>query len=371
MNKLLLLGSVVAACPPKKQGGTERVAYYQAKQLALHNLDVIFVGGFGTESNFREELDNEGSDGEKILSHFAFIEIGGGTQFGNAENAKAIDPSYAEASRRMRMENINLAYVQQILFDYKDQYSVVLNNLRGATTLIQTADILKKRWINVMHLNMFDELAEFYQKYHTGIISIARHQKEAYPDLNHVATIYNPIHTRSFEFNNNPKGYALMLGTIGLHKNQKDAILASQKAGIPLVLAGKIRDSEYFLNEIKPHIDGDSIQYVGELNFEEKMRLYREASVFLFPVKWSEPFGLVAIEALACGTPVIAYPNGGPSEIVRDGYNGFLVKNTDEMALRIQEIGSIKREDCRNDVEERFDEVTVGNQYFEALKKVM
>ena len=79
----------------------------------------------------------------------------------------------------------------------------------------------------------------------------------------------------------------------------------------------------------------------------------------------------MAIEALACGTPVIAYPNGGPSEIVRDGYNGFLVKNTDEMALRIQEIGSIKREDCRNDVEERFDEVTVGNQYFEALKKVM
>ncbi len=370
-HKILILGSVAAACPPKKQGGTERVAYYQAKQLAQHGWDILFVGGSGTKDNFQEELERENADSGTILSHITFSEIGGGTQFGNAENAKQFDPAYTEASRRMRLENVSLTHAQQYLFDRKDDYALVLNNLRGASPLIQAAQFLGKPWINVMHLNIFPELAEVYKKYNTSVITLASHQKEAFPELNHLATIFNPINTASFTFGDTPEGYALMVGTIGYHKNQKDAILAARHAGVPLVLAGKIRDQDYFENEIKPAIDGNSIQYVGELNFEDKVRLYRNASAFLFPIQWDEPFGLVAIEALACGTPVIAYPNGGPKQIVQEGKNGFLVNNVDEMALRLKEISKIDRTYCRRDVEQRFDENVIGKQYADAIQKFM
>lgn len=370
MKKLLILGSIAAPCPPKKQGGTERVAYYQAKQLAKNGIPSVFIGGVGTTKNFLDELKMEGENVEDIFHQIDFVEIGGGTQYGTAEDAQDHDPSLVEASRNMRRELVFMALVQQYMYDKKSEYDVVLNNLRGASPLLQTAHTLGKTWINVMHLNIFPELADLFKKYRAKIITIADHQRKEFPDLDYLATVYNPIDTSTFQFNETPNDYALMLGTIGYHKNQKDAILAAKKARIPLILAGKIRDQDYFDNEIKPHIENDKVQYIGELNFETKMRLYKEASVFLFPIKWQEPFGLVVIEALACGTPVIAYPHGGPTEIVQNGKNGYLVNSVDEMAIKIKEISQISRKYCRDDVKRRFDEDVIGKKYVDVVKDI-
>lgn len=372
MKKLLILGSIVSPCPPKKQGGTERVAYYQTKQLAIRGIHIIFVGAKGTETNFKDQLILEKAPNiESIVKCIEFIEIGGGTGFGTQEDSLIIDLSKVEASRKLRLEMLNLALVQKLMIDRKDQYDVVLNNMRGEGILIPLANLLKKKFINVMHLNIFSELADIFRYYNTYIISISNAQRQEFPDLNYLATIYNPIHVESFTFEKNPEDYALTIGTVGLHKNQKDAIIACLKAKTPLVIAGKIRDQDYFDKDIKPYIDGINVVYHGELNFEQKLRLYQKAKVFLMPIAWQEPFGLVAIESLACGTPVIAYPNGGPKEIVIEGKTGFLVNSPNEMAEKIKQIDTIKREDCRKDAELRFGDEKIGGEYYNILIQLL
>ena len=121
-----------------------------------------------------------------------------------------------------------------------------------------------------------------------------------------------------------------------------------------LVLAGKIRDQKYFEEKIKPHIDNKQISYVGEIGFSQKVKLYKNAKGLLFPTKWQEPFGLVAIEALACGTPVIAHKNGALPEIIEHGKNGFLTGNVASMTSAIKKLDSIDRKYCRESVEKKF-----------------
>lgn len=371
MKKLLLLGSVVSKCPPEKAGGTERVAYYQAKNLAKRNIPIIFVGAEGTKKAFIDTLIKEKETIDKILKKIEFVEIGGGTQFGNASDAIKSDPSKEEASRKLRVEMLHLAQVQRLMIERKNEYQLILNNMRGEAIFIPFANYLKKVFINVTHLNIFYKLAQFFKEYQTKIITLSYEQRKEFPDLNYIANIYNPVSTSIFTFNPTPKNYALMVATIGYHKNQKDAILACKKIGIPLIIAGKIRDFDYFEKEIKPHIDGKNIIYYKEIGLEEKIKLYQNAKVFLFPILWQEPFGLVCIEALSCGTPVIAYPHGGPKEIVQNGKNGYLVNNPLEMAEKIKEIEKIKRSFCRQTATELFDENIIGEKYYQTIKKLL
>jgi glycosyltransferase involved in cell wall biosynthesis len=367
-SKVLILGSVAGPCPPKKAGGTERVAYVQAKELAKKGIPLLFVGGVGTKQNFTEQLAIEKEEKpDAILQLIEFVEIGGNTQMGNASDSIRLDPSTIEASRKLRMEMVALSQVQTLMIERKEEYSVILNNMRGEAVLLPLAKELGKTIICVMHLSLFPELAETFQKYQTRVITISDSQQNGFEGVSFLRTIYNPVHTASFVFNDTPQEYALMLSTIGYHKNQKDAIRASKKAGIRLILGGKIRDAEYFESEIKPHLKEGEVEYIGEVGFEEKMKLYRDAKVFLFPITWQEPFGLVLIEALSCGTPVIAYPHGGPQEIIHDEKTGFLVSSAEEMAEKIRQVGQIKREDCRSDVEKRFDDQVIGEQYAQVL----
>src|SRR3989344_5302489 len=130
-----------------------------------------------------------------------------------------------------------------------------------------------------------------------------------------------------------------------------------------MLIGGRIKDTKYYESEIKPLIDGTQIQWVGEKHGDEIVKLYQGAKVFLFPTLWEEPFGLVLIEAMSCGTPVIAYPHGAIPEIVTNGKVGFLVNSVAEMAAKIKEIDTIKREDCRKRVEEFFSIEQMINKY--------
>ena len=367
-KKVLLLGSIAGIVPPTKQGGTENVVYVQAKELAKRGNSLLLIAGVGSEKAFKAKLlqENE-ADPEKILQHIEFNEIGGGTQVGNAAEAVKLDLSSVESSRLFRIELVNLTRVGEEMTKRQDEYSVILNNMRGGAIFIPLAKELKKPFINVMHLPLFQELADLFVPYTIPIVTLSNSQRKGFEKLYYLANIPNPVNIHTLSFNPTPENYALNISAIGEHKNQKDAILACKKAGIPLILAGKIRDNVYFEQEIKPYIDNKQVMYKGEVGFEEKKSLYQKAKVFLFPVKWQEPFGLVLIEAMSCGTPVIAYPNGGPAEIVKDGETGFLVNNVDEMARKITEIDQIDRMAVRADVEKRFSEEVVGVKYYSLL----
>ncbi|MEK7518020.1 MAG: glycosyltransferase, partial [Patescibacteria group bacterium] len=191
-------------------------------------------------------------------------------------------------------------------------------------------------------------------------------QRKEFPALNYLATVYNCVDVKKFSFNPNPKDYLLMMGTIGRHKNQKEAIAVAKELGMKLILAGKIRDQDYF-EELKKDIDGEQIKYLSEIGFEEKLKLYQNAKAFIFPINWEEPFGLVMIEAMSCGTPVVAFNRGAVSEVLRDNLTGYIVDNHSQMVEAVKKIDSINREACRKHVEENFSVSKMVDSYEHTL----
>lgn len=348
--RIAILGSVALPVPPPAQGGTEWIAYYQAKGLSELGHKVILFAPSGSQKSDSYEL----------------IEVGKGSINTDASNATFL--SYAESSRKLRVENVDLALVMEKLMERKNDFDLILNNMRGEAVFLPLAKMLGKPFINVMHLPLFAELADLFKKYQTHIITISNAQRKDFSDLNFLTTIYNCVDTDKFLFNSSPQDYLLMMGTIGRHKNQGAAIRVAKNLGMKLILAGKIRDQDYY-KELQKDIDGESIKWMGELGFEEKLRLYQNAKALLFPILWEEPFGLVMIEAMACGTPVVAYKNGAIPEVVDCGKTGFVVESNteEEMIEAVKKIDTIKREDCRKHVLENFTVEKMVKDYEKAL----
>ncbi len=354
--RIAILGSVALPVFPPFQGGTEWIAYYQAKGLSEKGHEIILFGAKGTAKNFQD-------------STVKVVEIGIENLTAGSKGQAKFDPSHEEASRNLRLESVYLAKVSQKLIEFKDEYDLILNNMRGEAVFLPIAKLINKPFINVMHLNLFDDLASVFKEFDTKIITISNTQRKNYPDLDYLATVYNGVDVDKFKFNARSQEYLLMVGTIGRHKNQASAISVAKKMNKKLILAGKIRDKDYF-EELKKDIDGEQIKWVGEISFEEKLKLYMNAKAFLFPILWEEPFGLVMIEAMACGTPVIAFERGAVPEVVVNGKTGFVVENEDQMADSLLKINFIGREDCRRWVEENFTVEKMINDYEAALKTV-
>lgn len=349
--KVAILGSVALPVPPPAQGGTEWIAYYQAEGLVKKGHKVLLLSAKGSKKGAYE-----------------LIEVGGGNTVTGSQLSQPATNQFTESSRKFRLETIYLAQAIQILHERKLDYDVIVNNMRGEAVFLPFAQSAGKPFVNVMHLPLFAELADMFQDYQTHVITISNAQRKDFPDLNYLATVYNCVDTDKYSFNPTPADYLLMMGSIAPHKNQAAAIKIAQKAGKKLILAGKIGNQQYF-DTLKQDIDGENIRWIGELGFEEKLKLYQNAYAFIFPINWPEPFGLVMIEAMACGTPVVAFGNGAIPEVVVDGKTGFVIENNsiDDMVEAVKKIDQIKREDCRKHVEEKFTVQKMVDDYEKAL----
>ena len=182
-------------------------------------------------------------------------------------------------------------------------------------------------------------------------------------------TVYNTIDFSSYQLNTSvPVDAPLMfLGRLDKIKGAHTAIKVAKATGNKLILAGNKPDTPdnlaYFRAEIEPLIDGDEVKYVGALNDAEKSKWLQQSKALLFPIEWDEPFGMVMIEAMACGTPVIAFKRGSVPEVVKDGVNGFIVANDIEMQNAIKSISLIDRSSCRIYTEKRFDVKIIAKNY--------
>jgi glycosyltransferase involved in cell wall biosynthesis len=201
-----------------------------------------------------------------------------------------------------------------------------------------------------------------------GLISLSMNQRKPRPGFNWIANVPNALDLSVYPFRPQRGNYLLFIGRMSPDKGAHRAVAVAMEAGVPLKLAGKLhepKEREYFEQFVAPHL-GDGIEYLGEVSHGQKVELLQHARATLFPIEWEEPFGLVMIESMACGTPVIATRRGSVPEVVEHGRSGIIVDDYTLMAHALAEADRIDSVECRQYVQERFSPMRMVRDYVRA-----
>ncbi|HEV2685307.1 MAG TPA: glycosyltransferase family 4 protein [Actinomycetota bacterium] len=229
--------------------------------------------------------------------------------------------------------------------------------------------------VHTLHGAAIEAERDFFHfvRNNADFVAISQYQTRTFTRIQITDVVPNAVDVQSYPFSAEKDDYLLCLGRIARDKAQHLAIDVAQRAGLPLVLAGKIDpgdDRAYFDEMILPHVDGQSVRFEGEVPDDRKRELFSRARAFVFPIQWDEPFGLVMIESMACGTPVIATPFGAVPEVVADGVNGFIATSLDDMVEAVHKIDTISPEVCRAIVEQRFAPSVMTDGYEAVYRRV-
>jgi glycosyltransferase involved in cell wall biosynthesis len=323
--RIAILAPLWKTVPPQKYGGTELVASLLADSLVDlgHDVTLYACAGSNTKAKLIEVTDRPLYD---IIGEFRFDAM----QF------------YDLVEVRMAFEAAK-----------NGAYDIIHNHMNMH---VAAFDIFcPVPMVTTNHSSVppdFEPLAKLAKN--SNYISISNSQREMAPYLNYIETIYHGIDTNKFDFNSDPQDYLLFLATMSEAKGVDRAIEIAKRSGKKMIMAGDIRDKDYFETQVKPHIDAEKIVYIGEVDPIQKNELMRNAKAYVFPIRWSEAFGLTVAESLAAGTPVIAYQNGSLPEIIEDGKTGFLVNSVDKALDAINKIDTISREYCHQQALDRF-----------------
>ena len=218
------------------------------------------------------------------------------------------------------------------------------------------------------------DLVPLYKEYReVPVVSISDSQREPLPWVNWVGTVQHGMPANMLSLNPGKGEYLAFLGRVSPEKGIDHAIEIAIRSGMKLKIAAKIdrADREYYDAKIKPLLTHPLIEFIGEIGGSEKQEFLGNAAALLFPIKWPEPFGLVMIEAMACGTPVIAYPFGSVPEIIPDGVSGFLVQNIEEAVRAVKRIDEIDRAECRSQFELNFTDDRMTANYLKIYQKLV
>jgi glycosyltransferase involved in cell wall biosynthesis len=218
------------------------------------------------------------------------------------------------------------------------------------------------------------ELGPLFRAYpQVALVSISDAQRQPLSGVTWAATVYHGLPLDLYSFHPRPGGSLLFLGRISPEKRPDAAIRIACQAGVPLRIAAKVDkvDQAYFDTTIRPLLDHPLVEFLGEVDERQKRRLLGEALALLFPIDWPEPFGLVMIEALACGTPVIARRRGSVPEVVRDGVTGFICETDAEMVAAVRQVAQLERAACRRAFEERFSVQRMAQEYLAVYEQYL
>lgn len=326
--------------PPKYYGGTERVVSYLVEELVKEGHDVtLFASGDSiTRAHLvplcERSLRLDESCKDKICYHVLMVQ-------------KVLEMS---------------SYFDVIHFhiDYLHFPLVRTCNTPTVTTLHGRLDL--------------KDYLLFYRNFEDiPVISISNNQRKPLPWLNWQGTVYHGLPEDLYSFHEKPGEYLAFLGRICPEKRVDRAIEIAERVGMKLKIAAKVdeADKEYFKDKIKPLLKSPYAEFIGEIGEKEKDEFLGNAYALIFPIDWPEPFGLVMIESLACGTPVIAWRCGSVPEVIEDGVTGFIVENIEDAVKAVKKTSSLNREDCRKAFEERFTASRMARNYLKIYRKMI
>jgi glycosyltransferase involved in cell wall biosynthesis len=205
------------------------------------------------------------------------------------------------------------------------------------------------------------------------LVSISDAQRRPLPWANWEATIHHGLPAHLYTYHSQPQGYLAFLGRISPEKRPDHAIEVAKRTGLPLRIAAKVdpADLQYYRSEIEPLLDHPLIEFIGEISDAEKNEFVGNALALVCPYDWPEPFGLVLIEALACGTPVLAYRRGSIPEIIENGVTGFVSENLSDMVAAVERLGEIDRQRCRAAFDQRFTADRMARDYVALYERII
>jgi glycosyltransferase involved in cell wall biosynthesis len=275
---------------------------------------------------------------------------------------------------RLRLPEVEAHHLSFLLDRLPADFDVVQDNSTVyGPLLLQFAGV---PIVHTVHGGLEDaDALEVYRAVHERVrlIAISDSYREQAPDLAWAGTIPNPVDVEQYPLVRDKQDYVVFLARMSKVKGAEVAIRAALAAGVDIRLAGPVHepDKEYYEAEVEPLLDEPGVSMTGPVGGREKAELLANARALLSPVDWDEPFGLAPVEAMACGTPVIAYPRGALRETVVDGETGFLVEGEDALTAAIGEVGKLDPARCREHVERNYSVPAVSSRYEEVFREAL
>lgn len=337
--KIAQVSPLFESVPPKAYGGTERVVSYLTEELVSMGCDVTLFASADSVTRAR------------------LVPATGASLRATGQNATAL------ACHTIQLGMLaSMARSFDVIHFHTDYMQFPM--ARGLATA----------HVSTLHGRLdLPELAPLYRQFiDMPVVSISNSQRAPLPWINWQGTVYHGLPQDLYDFNPTPANTLLFLGRISPEKRPDRAIEIAVRSGMPLTIAAKVdpADGDYFDARIAPLLRHPLVHFIGEVGEAEKRRLLGSARALLMPIDWPEPFGLVMIEAFACGTPVIAYRHGSVPEIVTDGVTGFIVNNQEQAVQAVARLAGLDRQRCRQAFMQRFTARHMAQAYLRLYEAV-
>lgn len=337
--KVAQISPLFESVPPKFYGGTERVVSYLSDELVRQGHDVtLYASGDSITRAKLFSITPEALRLKKFTDPLAFHIL-------------------------QLQEVLEAACNFDILHFHTDYLHFPLSNLAGLPT------------ITTLHGRLdIPELQPLFKKFsHMPVVSISDAQRKPLPQAKWIGTVYHGLPLELYKKGNGIGNYLAFIGRISPEKRVDLAIEIARQAGLQIKVAAKVDkvDEIYFDKHIKHLMELPHVEFLGEIGEDQKNEFLGNALALLFPIDWPEPFGIVMIEAMGCGTPVIAFKRGSVPEIIDEGQTGFIVENVDEAVKALKKIDQLSRDVCRQIFEQRFSVTNMVHQYVKLYKKIL